>query len=175
MSKSRFASWKSLTVGAMLSLTAAFAVTPAAAHDDHNSGPSQIGSQGSVGVGGYLGTVSGAASSISSGGAVAAAQVNGYGSSFQGTGGISGGTATVGGVVTGAGATVITGTTQIAVVQSYGNVTGNAPINVGDNMIANGTGGIAKSDNYAGGNSAFQLAQFGGYAGYQVTPIYPGR
>lgn len=118
-----------------------------------------------VGAAGYAGTVTGSASSVSEGNAIAATQVNGYGSSFQHTDGFSAGSATIGGVINHAGATVVTGTTQVAQVNSYGNVTGNAPIEVAGGMIANGTGGLAKSTNYAAGNAQFGTAQFAAIGG----------
>lgn len=121
------------------------------------------------GIGGeaeaYAGSITGNASSVSSGNAVAASQVNGYGTSFQHTDGISAGTATIGGAVTPTGATVVTGTQQLAQVNSYGTVSGNTPIEVGGS-IYNGTGGLSKTDTFAAGNAAFTTAGIGGVVGY---------
>lgn len=113
------------------------------------------------GLSGFAGSVVGSASSVSEGNAVAATQVNGYGGSYQHTDGFSAGSATIGGVVNNQGAQVITGTTQVAHVNSYGSVSGNAPIEVGNGLIANGTGGLAKTTNYASGNAAFQTGAIG--------------
>jgi hypothetical protein len=115
-------------------------------------------------AGGYAGSVVGSASSISNGNAIAATQINGYGSSFQHTDGIAQGSASIGGAVSPLGASVVTGTTQIAQVNSYGNVTGNAPIEVAGGMIANGTGGLGNTTNYAQGNAQFGTAGIGGFA-----------
>lgn len=115
-------------------------------------------------AGGYAGSVTGNASSYSDGNAIAASQVNGYGSSFQHTDGFSGGSATVGGHVNNVGANIVTGTTQYAQTNSYGNVTGNAPIMAGES-IANGTAGFAKNVSAAGGTGNFQTAQIGGFVG----------
>lgn len=114
---------------------------------------------------GYAGSVTGSAGSYSSGNAVAATQVNGYGSSFQHTDGFTGGTATVGGSVNHLGAQVVTGTTQVAQVNSYGSVSGNAPIEVAGGLIANGTGGLGKTDTYAGGTANFATGAIGGVIG----------
>lgn len=114
---------------------------------------------------GYAGSVTGSAGSYSSGNAVAATQVNGYGSSFQHTDGFTAGTATVGGSVNHLGAQVVTGTTQVAQVNSYGNVSGNAPIEVAGGLIANGTGGLGKTDTFANGNAHFATGAIGGVIG----------
>lgn len=116
------------------------------------------------GATGFAGSVVGQASSVSEGNAVAASVVNGYGSSFQHTDGFSTGSATIGGIVTPQGAQVVTNTTQAAQVNSYGNVTGNAPIMAGE-LIANGTGGLAKTTNVAAGNANFATGAIGGVIG----------
>jgi hypothetical protein len=127
----------------------------------HNVGGSiEVG----AGAGVYAGSVSGAASSISQGNAVAASQVNGYGSSFQHTDGVTVGQAVIGGTVNAGGASVMTGTQQLAQVNSYGSVSGNTPIQVGDSVY-NGTGGLSKTDTAAYGNATFQTAGIGGFAG----------
>lgn len=117
------------------------------------------------GATGFAGAVSGNAYSNSTGSAVAASQVNGYGSSFQHTDGFTGGTATIGGVVNQNGAQVVTGATQVAQVNSVGNVTGNAPINVG-NAIANGTAGFSETKVGSYGTANFQTGAIGGLAGF---------
>lgn len=116
-------------------------------------------------AGNYAGSMSGNASSYTDGSAIAASQVNGYGSSFQHTDGFGGGSASVGGHVNHVGANIVTGTTQYAQTYSVGNVTGNAPIMVGES-IANGTAGFAKEVNSAGGTANFATNQIGGFVGF---------
>lgn len=112
-------------------------------------------------AGGFAGSASGTAFSNSQGSAVAASQVNGYGSSYQHSDGVTGGTATIGGAVNHVGATITTGTTQYATTNSWGGVTGNAPIMAGDS-IANGTAGFGSTKVGAAGNSQFATGAIGG-------------
>lgn len=135
----------------------------AMAHGPQNNG-------GSVSATGQItaGAVWGSASSISEGSAVAASQVNGYGASWQTAEGYTSGTASIGGVVNHQGAQVITNTTQYAHSSGYGEVSGNAPIMVGE-AIANGNAAFGQTKVAASGNAVWGTAAIGAYGAIQGT------
>ncbi|KRC84610.1 hypothetical protein D3C87_402170 [compost metagenome] len=140
---------KKLAAAAALSLFAASA---------YATGPGQVGGS----VTGHAGTVHGTASSISTGSSVVATQVNGYGSSSQTSFGSTGGIAEVGGTFGRDGTQVVTSTRQYANSESYGQVTGNAPIMVGDS-IANGGATFGQTETSASATGTFHAANVGGF------------
>ncbi|MGV2904834.1 hypothetical protein, partial [Achromobacter sp. AGC25] len=89
-------------------------------------------------------------------------QVNGYGSSSQTSFGETGGVAQVGGTFSRDGTQVVTSTRQYATSESYGNVTGNAPIMVGDS-IANGGASFGKTDTAASATGTFVAGNIGAF------------
>lgn len=117
-----------------------------------------------IGATGFVGTVSGSASSISTGNAVTAAQVGGNGGSFQSANGSTGGTATIGGGVNNVGATVVTSTSQYSNSSVTGSIYGNAPVNVGTS-IANGGAAYGSTNTGATGSSQFATESIGAVAG----------
>ncbi|MFD4841254.1 hypothetical protein ACFWP0_27380 [Achromobacter sp. NPDC058515] len=122
------------------------------------TGPGQIGAS----VTGHAGTIHGTASSISTGSSVVATQVNGYGSSSQTSFGSTGGIAEVGGTFSHDGTQVVTSTRQYANSESYGNVTGNAPIMVGDS-IANGGATFGQTETNATATGTFHAGNVGAF------------
>lgn len=116
----------------------------------------------SVSITGHAGTINGTASSVSTGSSVVATQVNGYGSSSQTSFGETGGVAQVGGTFNRDGTQVVTSTRQYATSESYGNVTGNAPIMVGDS-IANGGASFGKTDTAASATGTFVAGNIGAF------------
>ena len=150
---------KTLTIVSALAL-ASFG----SAHAAGIGGGIVVGGVGQV----WQGDVSGKATSISNGNAIAASQVTGNGASFQHTDAISGGSATIGGSINNVGAQVGEITTQFATVNSFGQTSGNAPgstWNNGSEMIVNGTMGFASSENMAKGKANFNVGQIGGIVG----------
>lgn len=125
------------------------------------------------GATGFAGSASGNAFSNSEGMAVAASQVAGSGTSYQSTHAYGGGSATVGGSVNSVGAQVVTNHTQYAVVDSFGAVSGNAPIQAG-NAIANGTSGFSQTKVGAYGTSNFQTGAIGGLVGFGAAVGFGG-
>lgn len=116
----------------------------------------------------WQGDVSGKATSISNGNVVAAAQGSGNFASHQTADAISGGTATIGGAITPAGASVITNTTQFSTVNTSGTMSGNAvgtQWNNGGEVIVNGSQAFASSENMAKGKANFNVGQIGGVGG----------
>ena len=91
----------------------------------------------SVSISGYSGSIHGTVSSVSNGSSVVATQVNGYGSSTQTSFGETGGVAQASGSFSHNGIETVTSTRQYATSETYGHVSGNAPIMSGDS-IANG-------------------------------------
>ena len=91
----------------------------------------------SVSISGYSGNIHGTVSSVSTGSSVVSTQVNGYGSSSQTSFGETGGVAQASGSFSHNGIETVTSTRQYATSDTYGHVSGNAPIMVGDS-IANG-------------------------------------
>lgn len=140
---------KKLAVVAALSLFAASA---------YASGPNMP----SVSITGHAGTINGTASSISTGSSVVATQVNGYGSSSQTSFGETGGVAQVGGTFNRDGTTVVTSTRQYATSESYGHISGNAPIMVGDS-IANGGASFGNTETKATASGTFASANIGAF------------
>jgi hypothetical protein len=112
----------------------------------------------------YGGTVTGTAQSTSTGTAISTTEIMGSGTSFQHTDGVSQGTATIGGSINLAGATIGSQTTQLTEQHSYGTTTGGAP-NMDGNSIVNGTTGFGKVDNTASVGSTFGATAIGGVAG----------
>ncbi|MPT37040.1 MAG: hypothetical protein E2603_00675 [Achromobacter sp.] len=140
---------KKLAVVAALSLFAASA---------YASGPNMP----SASITGHAGTINGTASSISNGSSVVATQVNGYGSSSQTSFGETGGVAQVGGTFNRDGTTVVTSTRQYATSETYGHVSGNAPIMVGDS-IANGGATFGKTETSASATGSFHAVNVGAF------------
>ncbi|CAB3736594.1 MULTISPECIES: hypothetical protein [Achromobacter] len=140
---------KKLAVVAALSLFAASA---------YASGPNMP----SASITGHAGTINGTASSISNGSSVVATQVNGYGSSSQTSFGETGGVAQVGGTFNRDGTTVVTSTRQYATSETYGHVSGNAPIMVGDS-IANGGASFGQTETKASASGTFASANIGAF------------
>ncbi|WAI85642.1 MULTISPECIES: hypothetical protein [Achromobacter] len=116
----------------------------------------------SVSITGHAGTINGTASSISNGSSVVATQVNGYGSSSQTSFGETGGVAQVGGSFNHEGTTVVTSTRQYATSETYGSVSGNAPIMVGDS-IANGGATFGQTETVASAAGTFKAANIGAF------------
>lgn len=115
---------------------------------------------------GHIGTISGTANSVSTGNSVVATQVNGTGFSTQTSFGNTGGEASVGVTFNHDSTLVVTSTRQYADSQSYGHVSGGAPVNVG-NSIANGGATFESTTTDATGNATFKAASFGGSGGIQ--------
>ncbi|MGE8689763.1 MAG: hypothetical protein ACN6PJ_21640 [Achromobacter sp.] len=113
-------------------------------------------------VTGHAGAINGTASSVSTGSSVVATQINGYGSSSQTSFGSTGGIAEVGGTFSRDGTQVVTSTRQYANSESYGSVSGNAPIMVGDS-IANGGATFAKTDTNASATGSFHAVNVGAF------------
>lgn len=151
---------KSFIVASLIGLASVATSVSAHGNDTHGS----TGISGSAS--GFAGNVVGSAGSWSNGSAVSSAQVNGYGSSWQTATGYTGGTATIGGQVTHQGAQVISNTTQYSHSDAYGEVSGNAPIMVG-NAIANGSASFGETKVNAGGTANFGTAAIGG--GFQIN------
>ena len=86
----------------------------------------------SVSISGYSGSIHGTVSSVSNGSSVVATQVNGYGSSTQTSFGETGGVAQASGSFSHNGIETVTSTRQYATSETYGHVSGNAPIMSGD-------------------------------------------
>lgn len=137
-------------------------------------GPSNHGT--TVNASGQItaGVISGTAGSISEGSAVAASAVNGYGSSWQKAEGYTGGTASVGGTVNYQGAQVVTNTTQYAHTSGYGEISGNAPISVGDS-IANGNASFGQTKVGASGNAQWGTVAIGAVGSFKGTGGYGNR
>ncbi|WMD20737.1 hypothetical protein RAS12_29810 [Achromobacter seleniivolatilans] len=140
---------KKLAIVAAMSLFAATA---------YASGPSVP----TVSLTGHAGTINGTATSISTGSSVVATQINGYGSSTQTSFGETGGVAQVSGSFNRDGTQVTTSTRQYATSESYGHVTGNAPIMVGDS-IANGGASFGKTDTTASATGTFVAGNIGAF------------
>ncbi|CAB3737741.1 MULTISPECIES: hypothetical protein [Achromobacter] len=138
-----------------LAAVAALSLFAASAYASGPSGPS-------VSVTGHAGTINGTASSISNGSSVVATQVNGYGSSSQTSFGETGGVAQVGGTFNRDGTTVVTSTRQYATSETYGHVSGNAPIMVGDS-IANGGASFGQTETKASASGTFASANIGAF------------
>jgi len=138
-----------------LAAVAASSLFAASAYASGPSGPS-------VSVTGHAGTINGTASSISNGSSVVATQVNGYGSSSQTSFGETGGVAQVGGTFNRDGTTVVTSTRQYATSETYGHVSGNAPIMVGDS-IANGGASFGQTETKASASGTFASANIGAF------------
>ncbi|KGD95171.1 hypothetical protein JL37_10735 [Achromobacter sp. RTa] len=113
-------------------------------------------------VTGHAGAINGTASSVSTGSSVVATQINGYGSSSQTSFGSTGGIAEVGGTFGRDGTQVVTSTRQYANSESYGSVSGNAPIMVGDS-IANGGATFGKTDTNASATGSFHAVNVGAF------------
>ena len=122
------------------------------------TGPGQTGGS----ITGHAGAINGTATSISSGSSVVATQVNGYGSSSQTSFGSTGGIAEVGGTFSREGTQVVTSTRQYANSESYGHVSGNAPIMVGDS-IANGGATFGSTETSASATGTFHAANVGAF------------
>lgn len=114
---------------------------------------------GGVG-GGYAGTVSGSAKSVTEGAAVAVSNVAGNGHSIQSSVATGGGTAAVGGAVTSQGATLTTFTTQSANVKTIGSTNQAALDRKG--LLQNGGIGQVQTVTEARGNASFSTVGFGG-------------
>lgn len=138
-----------------LATVAALSLLAASAYASGPTGPS-------VSVTGHAGTINGTASSISNGSSVVATQVNGYGSSSQTSFGETGGVAQVGGTFNRDGTTVVTSTRQYATSETYGHVSGNAPIMVGDS-IANGGASFGQTETKASASGTFKSANIGAF------------
>ncbi|MEB3098936.1 hypothetical protein VCS63_24070 [Achromobacter sp. D10] len=122
-------------------------------------------------VTGHAGAINGTASSVSTGSSVAATQINGYGSSTQVSFGMTGGVAEVGGTFSHDGTQVVTSTRQYANSDSYGQVSGNAPIMVGDS-IANGGATFAKTDTSASATGSFHAVNVGAFGSiHGIGPV----
>ncbi|MGB3434695.1 hypothetical protein [Achromobacter sp.] len=120
---------------------------------------------------GHAGAINGTASSISTGSSVAATQINGYGSSSQVSFGMTGGVSEVGGTFSRDGTQVVTSTRQYANSDSYGHVSGNAPIMVGDS-IANGGATFAKTDTSASATGSFHAVNVGAFGSiHGIGPV----
>lgn len=122
----------------------------------------QASGQAGGSVTGHAGAINGTASSISTGSSVVATQINGYGSSSQTSFGSTGGIAEVGGTFSRDGTQVVTSTRQYSNSESYGNVTGNAPIMVGDS-IANGGATFGKTETSASATGSFHAMNVGAF------------
>ena len=105
-------------------------------------------------------------SSVSTGSSVVSTQVNGYGSSSQTSFGETGGVAQASGSFSHNGIETVTSTRQYATSDTYGHVSGNAPIMVGDS-IANGGATFEKTDTNASATGSFHAATFGATASIQ--------
>ncbi len=115
---------------------------------------------------GHIGTINGTASSVSTSNSVVASQVNGTGHSSQTSFGSTGGEASVGVTFSHDSTLVVTSATQYANSESYGHVSGNAPVNVGDS-IANGGATYGSTQTDATGNATFKAVSFGGSGSIQ--------
>ncbi|MCY1200703.1 hypothetical protein D9M72_121430 [compost metagenome] len=113
-------------------------------------------------VTGHAGAINGTASSISTGSSAVSTQINGYGFSSQTSFGSTGGIAEVGGTFSRDGTQVVTSTRQYANSESYGHVSGNAPIMVGDS-IANGGATFGQTETSASATGSFHAANVGGF------------
>ena len=120
----------------------------------------------SVSISGYSGSIHGTVSSVSNGSSVVATQVNGYGSSTQTSFGETGGVAQASGSFSHNGIETVTSTRQYATSETYGHVSGNAPIMSGDS-IANGGATFEKTDTNASATGSFHAATFGATASIQ--------
>lgn len=149
---------KKLAAVATLSLVAVSA---------YASGPGQPGMSAS----GHVGTITGTVSSVSTGTSVVSTQINGYGSSSQTSFGETGGVATAGGSFSPDGTTAVTSTRQYATSESYGHITGNAPIMVGDS-IANGGATFGNTTTNASATGTFKAGAIGATASiHGVGPV----
>lgn len=120
---------------------------------------------------GHAGAINGTASSISTGSSVAATQINGYGSSTQVSFGMTGGVAEVGGTFSRDGTQVVTSTRQYANSDSYGHVSGNAPIMVGDS-IANGGATFGSTTTNATATGTYNAGAIGATASiHGIGPV----
>ena len=88
----------------MKKLAAVAALSLVAVSTAYATGPGQPG----ISASGYVGTISGTVSSVSTGTSVVSTQINGYGSSSQTSFGETGGVATAGGSFSPDGTTVVT-------------------------------------------------------------------
>ena len=140
---------------------AAVAVLSMCAASAYAAGPGP-----SVSISGYSGNIHGTVSSVSTGSSVVSTQVNGYGSSSQTSFGETGGVAQASGSFSHNGIETVTSTRQYATSDTYGHVSGNAPIMVGDS-IANGGATFEKTDTNASATGSFHAATFGATASIQ--------
>ena len=140
---------------------AAVAVLSMCAASAYATGP-----RPSVSISGYSGSIHGTVSSVSNGSSVVATQVNGYGSSTQTSFGETGGVAQASGSFSHNGIETVTSTRQYATSETYGHVSGNAPIMSGDS-IANGGATFEKTDTNASATGSFHAATFGATASIQ--------
>lgn len=129
-----------------------------------------VGVSASIGTNGtqFTGNAIGATSSISQGSAVAASQVNGFGGSHQYSDANTRGSGTVGAKIDNIGATVFSGSQQVAEVNSNGFVYGNAPIMDGTS-IANGSAAFADTRVNANVGANFATSAFGAHQGFNAA------
>ena len=99
-------------------------------------------------------------------------QVNGYGSSSQTSFGETGGVAQASGSFSHNGIETVTSARQYATSDTYGHVSGNAPIMVGDS-IANGGATFEKTDTNASATGSFHAATFGATASIRDRRDWP--
>lgn len=157
-----FISTRSLIAAAIIG-AAAMAVAPKA-HADGVGVSASIGTNGTQ----FQGAAIGSTSSVSQGSAVAASQVSGFGGSHQYSDANTRGSGTVGAKIDGIGATVFSGSQQVAEVNSNGNVYGNAPVMDGTS-IANGSAAFADTRVNATIAGNFATSAFGNHTGFNAA------
>lgn len=157
-----FISTRSLIASAVIG-AACLAAAPKA-HADGVGVSASIGTNGTQ----FSANAIGAVSSISQGSAVAASQVNGFGGSHQYSDANTRGSGTVGAKLDNIGGTVMTGSQQVAEVNSNGYVYGNAPIMEGT-LVANGTAAFADTRVNAAASGNFATSAFGAHNGFNAA------
>lgn len=151
----------------MKKLAAVAALSLVAVSAAYATGPGQPG----ISASGYVGTISGTVSSVSTGTSVVSTQINGYGSSSQTSFGETGGVATAGGSFSPDGTTVVTSTRQYATSETYGHIHGNAPIMVGDS-IANGGATFGSTTTNATATGTYNAGAIGATASiHGIGPV----
>lgn len=145
---------------------AAVATLSLVAFSAYAGGPSP-----SISASGHVGTITGTVSSVSTGTSVVSTQINGYGSSSQTSFGETGGVASAGGTFNKDATNAVTSTRQYATSETYGHVSGNAPIMVGDS-IANGGATFGSTTTNATATGTFNAAAIGATASiHGIGPV----
>lgn len=124
------------------------------------------GINGAAGITGsassYSGTITGSTANVGSSNSIAAAQTNGYGTSYQAASNTGTGISTAGGSISPSGVTTSTSQYTSSVSQTAGSITGNSPISGSDGSIMNGSSAFGQTTVANAANGTFQTGKIGG-------------